>query len=278
MLSRYAAPTSRPHVKIIRFHYDQMVAGRGTLAQILWLQGFPGQAMRMAQDNVENARAINHPASLCVALDFACMVVLEIGDLATTERYVAMLLESSAKVALGFWQGWGHSYEGQLLIKRGDVVAGVRCSRAALDELREIGLVLKRSELLVALAEGLAGIGQVVEGLAAIDNALAQCERTDERWNMAELLRIRGELLLLDGAPEAAVAAEDHYQQGLDWARRQGALSWELRCATSLAQLWRDQARRKEACELLAPVYDRFTEGFATADLRAAKALIEELS
>jgi predicted ATPase len=74
------------------------------------------------------------------------------------------------------------------------------------------------------------------------------------------------------------VAAEDHFRQALDWARRQGALSWELRCATSLARLRRDQARHEEARELLASVYDRFTEGFATADLRAAKALIDELS
>ena len=277
MLSRYAAATSQPHIDVTRFHNDHLVPGRGTLARTLWLQGFPDQAIRMAQDNVENARAIDHLASLCIALDYACMVVLEVGDLATTERYVAMLLESSAKVTLG-WQGWGHSYEGQLLIKRGDAVAGIRCSRAALDELREIGFVMKRSELLVVLAEGLASLGQVAEGLLEIDNALAHCESTGERWNMSEALRVRGELLLLEGAPEASAAAEDHYQQGLDWARRQGAMSWELRCATSLARLWHDQARRDEACELLAPVYDRFTEGFATADLKAAKALLDSLS
>jgi tetratricopeptide (TPR) repeat protein len=277
MLSRYAAATSQPHIDVTRFHNDHLVPGRGTLARTLWLQGFPDQAIRMAQDNVENARAIDHLASLCIALDYACMVVLEVGDLATTERYVAMLLESSAKVTLG-WQGWGHSYEGQLLIKRGDAVAGIRCSRAALDELREIGFVMKRSELLVVLAEGLASLGQVAEGLLEIDNALAHCESTGERWNMSEALRVRGELLLLEGAPEASAAAEDHYQQGLDWARRQGAMSWELRCATSLARLWHDQARRDEARELLAPVYDRFTEGFATADLKAAKALLDSLS
>jgi hypothetical protein len=231
--------------------------------------------MRMAQDNVENALALDHPASLCIALDFACTVVLEVGDLATAERYAAMLLECSARVALGFWQGWGHSYEGQLLIKRGDVVAGVLCSHTALDELREIGLVLKRSELLIALARGLAGIGQVAEGLEAIDGALAQCERTDERWNMAELLRVKGELLLLEGAPEASAAAEDHYRKALDWARRQGALSWELRVATSLARLLREQNRSIEAIALLAPIYNRFTEGFETADLKAAKARID---
>ena len=97
MLSRYAAPTSQQHIDIIRFHFDQLVTGRGTLARILWLQGFPDQAMRMAQDNVDNTRARDHVASLCTALDFACMVVLEVADLATSERYVAMLLERSGR-------------------------------------------------------------------------------------------------------------------------------------------------------------------------------------
>jgi predicted ATPase/DNA-binding winged helix-turn-helix (wHTH) protein len=278
MLSRYAAPTSQPHISIIRFQYDQLVAGRGTLARILWLQGFPDQALRIAHDNVENTRAIDHAASMCIALELACVVVLDVGDLATTRRYVAMWLEHSAKVALGLNHAFGRWYEGALLIKEGDVVAGLRSTRAALDELRETGFFLRRPAFLGVLAEGLASIGQVAEGLLAIDDALAQCERTNERWNMSELLRIRGQLLLLEGAPAAAVAAEDHYRQGLDWARRQGALSWELRCATSLARLWRDQARSEEARGLLAPMYDRFTEGFATADLRAAKTLLDEVS
>jgi len=91
------------------------------------------------------------------------------------------------------------------------------------------------------------------------------------------LLRIRGELLLLQGGFGAAGAAEDHYQQALGWARPQGALSWELRAATSLAQLWREQNRSTEAIALLAPIYNRFTEGFETADLKATKALIDGL-
>jgi predicted ATPase len=95
---------------------------------------------------------------------------------------------------------------------------------------------------------------------------------------MAELLRIKGELLLLHGAPGAAAAAEDHFRQALDWACRQGALSWELRAATSLARLLRDQGRSIEAAALLQPVYDRFTEGFETADLRTAKRLLDELT
>jgi predicted ATPase len=277
MLSRYMAPASQPHINVIRFHYDQLVAGRGTLARILWLQGFPDQAMRMAHDNVEHARAIDHAASLCIALDFACMVVLEVGDLATTKRYVAMQLEHSAKVALGLYHTFGRWFEGALLIKEGEVVAGLRFSRTALDELNETGFVLRHPAFLGVLAEGLASIGQVAEGLLAIDDALARCERTDERWNTSELLRARGDLLLLEGGPDAAAAAEDHYKQGLDWARRQGALSWELRCATSLAQLWREQQRTKKARELLSAVYDRFTEGFETADLKTAKALLDSL-
>jgi predicted ATPase len=129
------------------------------------------------------------------------------------------------------------------------------------------------------MAEAFGRAGQFVDGFATVEEAIVRSERTgEERWATAELLRIKGELLLLQGGPGAFPAAEGLFRQALDWARRQGALSWELRAATSLARLWRDQARRHEALELLAPVYDRFTEGFATADLSAAKSLIEEMS
>jgi predicted ATPase len=253
------------------------VHGRAILALILWLQGFPDQAMRTAKDNVEDARAVNHVIAVCIALSAAATVAVAVGDLATAEHWVAMLLERSAKHALRFWQAFGHGLEGQRLIGRGDVVAGVRCLRTALDELHNAGFVLHRLRALGALAEGLASVGQVPQALVAIDEALAQCDRTDERWNMAELLRIKGELLLLEGTHEATAAAEDHFLQALDWARRQGALSWELRCATSLARAKHEQQRTGEARELLSAVYDRFTEGFDTADLKTAKALLSSL-
>jgi len=89
------------------------------------------------------------------------------------------------------------------------------------------------------------------------------------------LLRVEGELFLLQGAPEAATAAEGHFREALGWARRQGALSWELRAATSLGRLLRDQNRSIEAIALLEPIHNRFTEGFDTADLKAATALID---
>ena len=109
-----------------------------------------------------------------------------------------------------------------------------------------------------------------------LDEALARSERNEERWCIAELLRVKGELVLLKNAPDAAAAAERHFRQALEWARRQGALSWELRAATSLARLWRDQRRTKDARELLAPVYDRFTEGFGSLDLKIAKSFLDQ--
>jgi predicted ATPase len=117
----------------------------------------------------------------------------------------------------------------------------------------------------------------VTDGIAAIEEALARSERDEERWYVPELLRVKGELVLREDAPDAASIAEDHFRQALHWARRQGALSWELRAATSLARLWRDQDRARAAREILAPVYDRFTEGFETTDLKAAEWLLDGL-
>jgi predicted ATPase len=127
------------------------------------------------------------------------------------------------------------------------------------------------------MIEALGHAGQIADGLVAIEEAIARSEETDERRLIAELLRLKGELLLLEGAPGAKAAAEDLSQRALDWARRQGALSLELRAATSLARLWRDQGRPAEGIALLQPVYDRFTEGFDTADLKAARALLDPL-
>ncbi len=277
MLSRHAAVTPQPHTGFIHFQMNLRVTAHGDLAKVLWLQGFPDQALRMAQDNVEEARAIGHELSLCFALDVAGTIALATGDLPGAERCVAMLAEHSAKHALGFWQGWSRGLEGQLLIGRGDFAAGLRCLRAGLDKLRETRFVLRTPALLGSLAESLAGAGQAADGLLAVDEALAHCERTGERWYTPELLRIKGELLLQAGAPEAAATAGDHFLQGLDWARRQEVLWWELRCGTSLARLWHKQQRTKEAYEILSAIYGRFTEGFETAGLKAAMGLLNSL-
>ena len=276
ILARYVTPVHRSH--IVRFQFDQRLRASCILARILRLQGFPDQAMRTAQSNVEEARVADHALSLCNTLaQAACPIALFVGDLAAAERFVAMLLDHSARHALASWHAEGHCSRGALFIQREDVVTGLQHLRCALDELRKIGFVQRCPAFLAALADGLARAGQVAEGLVAIDEALALCERDEGRWCLAELLRIKGELVLSKGGPDAAEVAEDHFRRARDWARRQGALSWELRAATSLARLWRDQIRTKAAREILAPVYDRFSEGFETSDLKSAKLLLDGL-
>jgi predicted ATPase len=189
-----------------------------------------------------------------------------------------MVLDSSATHALPFVRAGGHCFHANLLTRNGDFDTGLRLLRTALEQGPEASSQPGVSWFLGELAEGLGRAGQIAQGLEAIDKALARSERNEERWCVAELLRIRGELLLLQDAPEAAAAAEDHFGQALDWACRQGALAWELRAATSLARLLRDQGRSAEALALLQPVYDRFAEGFETVDLKAAKHVLDMLA
>ena len=128
---------------------------------------------------------------------------------------------------------------------------------------------------LIELAEALAHAGRIVEGLAVVE---AGIEQSEPGWLTPELLRLKGELLLLRDASAGAGTAEDLLRQALDTAREQGALSWELRAATSLARALRAQGRLADAVACLQPIYDRFTEGFGTADLVAAKQLLDDLS
>jgi len=125
------------------------------------------------------------------------------------------------------------------------------------------------------LAEILAAAGRLEEGLAVADEALQRTERNQALWWMPEALRIKGEILLLaDNAN--AMTTEDHFRRSLDLAREQEALSWELRSGLSLARLWGEQGRIREARDLLTSIYGRFTEGFETADLRAAMQLLDD--
>jgi predicted ATPase/DNA-binding winged helix-turn-helix (wHTH) protein len=276
VLGHYVPPVQKSH--IIRFQTDQPVTAHAFLARILWLQGLPDQAMRAARSSIEGARATNHAISVCYALaQAACPIALFAGDLTAAEHYVRMLLDHSKRHALTLWHAWGLSHQGVLVIKRGDVTAGLRLLRAGFEELGEANSALRFVTFLGAMADALGRAGQITIGLSMIDEALTRSEQTDELWLMAELLRIKGELVLLQGAQDAAAAAEAHFRQALDWACRQGALSWELRAATSLTRLLQDQHRSREAGRVLGPVYDRFSEGFDTADLKAAKALLDPL-
>jgi predicted ATPase len=274
MLAHYAL-ARKP--EIIPFPAEQRVTARAYLARILWLQGFPDQAMRTAESSIEDARAANHATSLCYALALAaCPIALWTGDLTPAESYVGTLLDHSTRHALPVWHALGLSHQGMLAVKRGDLNTGLRLLRAGFDELGEARPALRFLTLMGEMAETLGRAGKIADALAAIDETIERSERTEGDWIMPELLRIKGELILLQDA-EAAATAEGHFRQALDWARRQGALSLELRAATSLARLLRDQGGPADAMALLEPVYDRFTEGFDTVDLQAAKALIDAL-
>jgi tetratricopeptide (TPR) repeat protein len=182
-----------------------------------------------------------------------------------------MLQEHVAKHALTIWNAPGQCLQGVLLIERGDA-AGLPLLRSALGELRAVGFLVRYPAYLATLAQGLGAAGEIAEGHAAIDAALEWTDKHEGYWCTAELLRIKGELFRLEGSAEVA---EEHYQQALEWARRQNALSWELRATASRAQLWHQNGSTEEAEKLLLSVYNRFSEGFETADLMTARALID---
>ena len=260
-----------------RFQTNFRISARAFLARVLWFQGFSDQAVHTAEMTVAEAAATGDALALYLALGMAaCPIALLVGDLVAAEHYVGMLIEHSTRHALPHWRAYGRCYQGALVMRRGDIRAGAGLLRAGFAELGEAESAVLRLVKLLA-AETLGHAGEIADGLTAIEEAVEHSERLDERWLTADLLRVKGELLLLQGGTGSAAAAEDHFRQALDWGLRQGALSWELRAAISLAGLLRDQGRSADAKTLLEPVYDRFTEGFDTADLKTAKLLLDQL-
>ncbi|MEJ0065603.1 MAG: winged helix-turn-helix domain-containing protein [Caulobacteraceae bacterium] len=274
MLDTYVPPLRRSH--LARFQYDQRVTARITLTRVLWLQGFPEQALRLGSSNIEQALALNHTPTLTHALaDGAAPVALMAGDFGAARRFTALLVQRTEDHALDVWRAYARCYEGELAIEAGDADAGVVQLRAAIAELRDAGFTLYQTAFLGALANGLLRLGRPVDAMSALDEALAQCERTGEAWRLAELQRQRGEVLLNQGD---VVAAEMALQAALALARSQGAVAWELRAAETLASLRADQGRQGEALTLIAPIHARFTEGFDLPDLRQSATLIARLS
>jgi predicted ATPase len=276
-LARPVAPVR--HSQTARFLLDRDVTVQALLSRILWLQGFSDQAARTARLAVDRALAIGHALSLCHALAQAmCPVALYTGDLACAEGSVAMLLDNARERGLAGWIARGHCFLGMVMITREDFAAGLPVLRDALAELRESGAAPSYPAFLAILAGGLGRAGRVTEGLATIDQALMLSTSREEHWCLPELLRTKGELRLLEGLSEASPSAEDCFRQALDRAHRDGVLAWELRAASSLARLWQDQGRIREARDLLAPVYGRSSEGLETVDLREAKSLLGQLA
>jgi predicted ATPase len=175
------------------------------------------------------------------------------------------------------WKGLGMSVRGWLSSLTGKASDAVQIIIAGIIAYRSTGATHALPVLLASLTSAYAELGQFDEAWCSIGEAMTAIETTKETWFEAEVHRIAGEIGLLSGEPDAP-KAEAYFERALGVAREQQAKSWELRAAMSMARLWRDQGKRDEACDLLAPVYGWFTEGFDTLDLKEAKALLETLA
>jgi predicted ATPase/class 3 adenylate cyclase/DNA-binding winged helix-turn-helix (wHTH) protein len=265
--------------QIVRVRFDMRISTHYFQARILWLQGFAEQALRVVSHNIEEGNVIGQALSFCSVLgQGACPIAFWAGDLDAAERYGAMLRDHTDRHPIRLWQIWARCFNGLVTARRGEIDAGLRALRGGLEQAGEARFLPRFLLLLGELAVCLGQTGEIALGLETVDEALARCEARGEDWYIPELLRIRGELILLQSAEHAFGAAEQHFRRALDRAHGQGALSWELRAATNLARLWRDRGSSAEARDLLGSIYRRFSEGFATADLQGAKNLLVQLT
>ena len=238
----------------------------------VWQLGYPAASRVDADRAVKNARKTGHAATLIYALSRAGRTNIWYGN------YVAAHSQVDELIALADERGkaFGTAIRGWLFAVTGKGSDAVRAITSGITSLRSTGATLYEPAHLQYLAMAYAELGQLNDAWRCIDDTIEAIERSKERWCEAEAYRIAGEIALNSLARDPA-KAEAYFDRALAVARHQQAKSWELRAAMSMARLWRDQGKRDEARELLAPVYGWFTEGFETRDLKEAKALLDEL-
>ena len=241
----------------------------------LWALGYADQAQRRSQEALARARQADHPPSLWLAECFAGMFSQCCRDTAGTRAY------AEASLALATMQGFTHRVElsrilqGWALVLQGDAAADITDMHQEVVGSHGQGPEVAYPYWLTLLAEAYGQVGQPEDGLAVLGEALAVVATTEARWWEADIYRLRGDLLLQLPSPDVS-EAETSFHQALDLARRQQTKAFELRGAMSLGRLWQSQGKREEACQLMGGIYGRFAEGFDTADLQTAKALLEE--
>ena len=265
------------HSLAFRSGQDPGVVCRGFVAWALGMLGYPDQALQRNRETFALPQELSHSFSLAYALDFAARIhQLRREEQLTQERAQALIALSREH---GFTQrlATGTIMWGWALTAQGQGEEGIAQIRQGLAAFQATGAELAQPYYLALLGEAYGELGQADEGLKVLAKALATIHTTGEQFCEAELHRLKGKLLLACSAEHHA-EAEACFQQALDVARRQRARSWELRAAMSLSRLWQQQGKRDEARALVAPIYGWFTEGFDTADLQEAKALLEELS
>jgi predicted ATPase len=242
------------------------------VAPVLWYLGYPDQALARGHEALILARELSHPFSLAYVLLWIAVLYNLRQEIQETQELADAVTGLSTERGFPYWSTQGTILQGWALAAQGQRAEGMAQIQQGLVALRATGTEVLRPYYLGLLANEFGKMGQVREGLALLDEALALVHKTGERWPEAGLHRLKGELLL---SADNHTEAEGCFHLALEVARRQQAKSWELRAAMSLSRLWQQQGKRDEARALLAPIYDWFTEGFDTADLQEAKALLE---
>jgi predicted ATPase len=223
------------------------------------------------------AQQVAHPFSLSFALSAAASFHQYRREEHTAQEHAEATIQLAKEQGFPFWMATGSILRGWALAQQGQAQAGIEQITEGLRVFRATGAEILRPYYLALLAEAYRTMGQPEAGLTALAEALTLVEKTGERWYETELYRLKGALLLQQSS-DNQVEAESCFSQAISIAQSQQAKSLELRAATSLARLWQQQGKRQEAHDLLAPVYGWFTEGFDTADLQDAKALLGVLS
>jgi len=249
---------------------------RSLSALTLWFLGYPDQALARSQEALTLAQQVAHPLSLGAALSVAAMFhqFRREEDAAQESAEAAITLATEQEFLP--WIAHGAIMRGWALAQQGQAQEGIAQMTQGLQAYHATGAAIRRPHFLALLAEAHGNMGQPEAGLAALTEALTLVDSSGERFHEAELHRLKGELLLqqsLDNQTEV----ERCFQQAITIAQNQQAKSFELRAATSLARLWQQQGKREEARQVLGDVYGWFTEGFDTADLKDAKALLDAL-
>jgi predicted ATPase len=259
-----------------QFGVDIEVAVLPHRSLALWALGYPDAAFVDADRALRNAREMDQDATLMYALSLTLLAFIQCGHYATASAHLDELIALADEKSALTWKAWGRLHRGCILALTGESSRATQMLTSAIAAYRSTGATNFAPWYLLHLARAYAGLDQFGDAWRCIDEALTVIQTTKEQWCEADVHRTAGEIALMLPEPDAA-KAEAYFARALAVARHREAKSWELRAAMSLAQLWRDQGKRQQAHDLLAPVYGWFTEGFDTLDLMDAKALLGQL-
>ena len=269
-------PTHSPSVNAPLYGYTHRIGAHNVLARSLWMLGYPDQAVTVADQCLTEAAHLADPPSFVYALAWNVFVYLRVGDLQTTDQVIARLINHVTKTSMSTYHSVALGCQGSLAILRGEPSRGIQLLQTALAAMRTDGYEFYRGFFSGELAAGFARSGQTELARATICDAVSWADLNGASADLTELLRIKGEILILT-SPADAHECEGCLASSLQLARQQSALSLELRTAITLAQFWAGSGKVKEALELLGPIRSRFSEGLHTADLVAATRLLNDL-